>query len=958
MAGNAASVGAIAFDLSVNTGGLNQAINSAARSASTQLSEAFRTAVSGCEGSINSIGNSIAQMTGGLQNSFNQMSQSISETIGDSSAQLTQELNNNSSSLSEHLGNAVGHTEELGEEARNTAKSIGSTLSSAVKKLGAFIISAFAVRQVVTFSKSCVEAAAQVKALNAQIEQTFTTLQTDARNAIKAVADESGILEARLQGVGTQIYAFAKASGMDSVSALNMMQEALQVTADSAAYYDRSLEDTAESLRSFLKGNYANDAALGISCTETTRNAAANKLYGKSFMELSEAQKQLTLLQMVKDANRLSGAMGQAAREADGWENVTGNLKEAWKQFKAVIGKPLLQALIPIMKNITSAIQSLTTAAGEATTALAELFGWDLSEAENTSGAIANIAESTADSVSDAEEQAQNDIEDTVKAQKKAQGQLAGFDNLNVLSMSEEDESGSDDSKETEKNNSIAQSAELAKGSVDDLKKSVSSIKFDGIKNQIKDVISFFEPLADAVKSNVQTTLEMAESSVEKYLDKYGGKVGDYSDRIKGHFQNAAVQTKNGVTNILNEATKSQEKYSDELSSSYADLLGGASIFSLSFTDVFAGMLDTVSENFENWTITDNDVIGQFFDDINKNTVSFNETFGGILEGIGTTLTEWWDNSGSQAFDNITETFYSMGSSLLEWWHTLFQPIIDSLFENIQKLWNEHLQPLWANILDFISSIWNCISAVWDNVLKPVVDWFTEKVAPGIAMIATVIIDVVQDCVGWIIDLVKDLIKSLQGVLDFITGIFTGDFEKAMEGIDTFFEGIALGIVDTLKFAINLIIDALNALWGAIFTAVKGVIDGIGSIVEKVGELIGQDWGFSMPDEPPKIPRLAKGGLVTAPTLAVVGDNKNAKNDPEVISPLSKLQGMIDSGSACDTELLQQILMYLKMLYEFQTENGGEINITAKVDEAVLFKSMIKRNNAHKRTHGGKGAFA
>ena len=63
-----------------------------------------------------------------------------------------------------------------------------------------------------------------------------------------------------------------------------------------------------ESLQSFLKGNFENDAALGLSCTETTRNTAANALYGKSFKDLSEAEKQLTLLQMVEDANKASGA--------------------------------------------------------------------------------------------------------------------------------------------------------------------------------------------------------------------------------------------------------------------------------------------------------------------------------------------------------------------------------------------------------------------------------------------------------------------------------------------------------------------------------------------------------------------------------------------------------------------------------------------------------------------------
>ena len=67
------------------------------------------------------------------------------------------------------------------------------------------------------------------------------------------------------------------------------MSEALTVAADSAAYYDRSLEETSETLKSFLKGNFENDAALGLSCTKTTRNTAANKLYGKSFTELSEA---------------------------------------------------------------------------------------------------------------------------------------------------------------------------------------------------------------------------------------------------------------------------------------------------------------------------------------------------------------------------------------------------------------------------------------------------------------------------------------------------------------------------------------------------------------------------------------------------------------------------------------------------------------------------------------------
>ena len=265
-----------------------------------------------------------------------------------------------------------------------------NNLRNIVLKMGAALGTVFS-------GKEALEAAADINAANSQMQQTFGTLKSAADNAMKSVADNSSILQTRLQNVGTSIYAFAKTTGMDSVSALKMMEEALQVTADSAAYYDRSLEDTAESLKSFLKGNFENDAALGLSCTETTRNTAANKLYGKSFMELSEAQKQLTLLQMVKDANALSGAEGQAAREADGWENVIGNLKESWKQLLAVIGQPVLSGAVTVVKNITAELQSLTAVANSAVKALSEVFGIKLM---NTTDGVAESSSQAAENYS------------------------------------------------------------------------------------------------------------------------------------------------------------------------------------------------------------------------------------------------------------------------------------------------------------------------------------------------------------------------------------------------------------------------------------------------------------------------------------------------------------------------------------------------------------------------------
>ena len=205
-----------------------------------------------------------------------------------------------------------------------------------------------------------VDTAAEVRAEASAFEQTFGDMQNTATKAIGRVAEESGILQTRLNTLGSKIYAFARSSGGDAVESMNLMERALQAAADSAAYYDTSVEQATETLQSFLKGNFANDAALGLSATETTRNAAAMELFGQKYNDLSELQKQETLLKMVEDSQRLSGAMGQASREADGWENVLGNLKESWRQLKAAFGEPILDSVTPMLQNATVAVQNFT----------------------------------------------------------------------------------------------------------------------------------------------------------------------------------------------------------------------------------------------------------------------------------------------------------------------------------------------------------------------------------------------------------------------------------------------------------------------------------------------------------------------------------------------------------------------------------------------------------------------
>jgi phage-related protein len=452
-------------------------------------------------------------------------------------------------------------------------------------------------------------------------------------------------------------------------------------------------------------------------------------------------------------------------------------------------------------------------------------------------------------------------------------------------------------------------------------------------------------PTADVGESNTEL------SKTEKALDKIKNKLKEISSKL-------------GFDTIFSTLSSSIERMRPSIETAFSKLTGGFSSFGVSVGDILKGAFNIATESFATWATENQDKIGLFFDNVQGTFADVAEFLGGVASDISEILTGWWYESGQSAFSDICKAFTDVGTTLLNVYNKWIQPVIDCVVGIFKDCWEYTLKPIFEQVVIFFGQLMDCIATVWNNFLSPVVDNIINYVTPMIKNALTIVRGVFQTVFDYIGGVIKGFVKSLGGVLDFITGIFKGDWETAWTGIKDFIGGIWDMMWSGIKGTINLMIDGINALWSGFYTALSGIVNGVGSIAKTIGEVLGtDDWGWEIPSEPPLIPKLAKGGLVKAPTLALVGDNAGASTgNPEVVAPLNKLQGMLNQGdgSAEDTAILSQILQYLIKIYEAITSesNTNIIELIAKLDDGVLFKRMIELNKQYKKRHNGKSAFA
>lgn len=178
-------------------------------------------------------------------------------------------------------------------------------------------------------------------------------------------------------------------------------------------------------------------------------------------------------------------------------------------------------------------------------------------------------------------------------------------------------------------------------------------------------------------------------------------------------------------------------------------------------------------------------------------------------------------------------------------------PVITAVLGLISPLL-QLLEPIIALIGPLLTPLIDLLVMLIGTALQPLITVFQAVLPPIISIVSTI--------ATALIPIIGAVTQILGGLINFLVGVFTGNWEQAWNGIVDIFSGIWNGIVGIVKGVLNTAIAVIN-----------GIISGINSVAGAISDATGGAISFKIP----KIPKLAMGADVAARrggTLALLGE--------------------------------------------------------------------------------------
>lgn len=635
---------------------------------------------------------------------------------------------------------------------------------------------------------------------------------------------------------------------------------------------------------------------------------------------------------------------------------------------------PIYQAVLPALNALMSALANVTAYIAAFINALfGKTYQASFSAAKSMNASIAsmksmekqgNKASSAVDKIGESAD----------KTKKKIKGALAGFDEINKLSIPE------DKDKKPKKSGSGVDPMPMIAPSVDLGPTSVAMKKINDMVARLKDLISkIFQPFKAAWAREGEATIasikyalsgiwSLIRSIGKSFLDVWTNGtgermlviilqilqnifniIGDIATTFAKAWNSGNIGTKiiQGIANTINNLLLLVKKVGDSFREVWGQV--GPSV-----ADTFMQVLNSVIGVLENLSqklvwVWDNGGSHLFQGFIRLGAKVF-ELAGYIITNFINPLVNGFVNLVAPAIAKITDIVGSVldaFSNLINWLMSDGKPVLDilvSVLTSVAIVFGVIKAAIW--ITNTVVTAWNIVcglATTATTLLGAAFTFLTSPIGIVIAVITAVIavgillwknwdylkakaqqiwanikaifnafkvwlqsifekdwsksFGVIGNLLNAFLRNVKNIFGGVKqifgGIIDFVAGVFTGNWERAWNGVKDIFKGIFNMLSGIAKAPLNGIIGLVNMC-----------IDGLNSISFTI-----PDWSPIMPGKHfgvniPKMPYLAKGGIVDKATTAVVGEAGT-----EAVVPLENNTKGLDLLANKLTERIDSLLL-------------------------------------------------
>nr|WP_294020825.1 hypothetical protein [uncultured Lachnoclostridium sp.] len=758
---------------------------------------------------------------------------------------------------------------------QNQFKQQMAGIQGMAKKAGLALAAAFSVKKIWDFGAACVELGSDLAEVQNVVDVTFPRMSKQVDDFAKNAITSFGLSETMAKKFTGTFGAMAKAFGFGEQAAYEMSTTLTGLAGDVASFYNISQDEAYTKLKSVFTGETETLKDLGIVMTQNALDsyALANG-YGKVTAKMSEAEKVALRYKFVQD--QLSLASGDFIRTADGWANQVRVLKLQFDSLKATIGQGLINVLTPVIQVINRIISKLMSLAN-AFKAFTEMVtgkkgGGGASAATAGMDAMAQSADKAGAAAGGAGGAAK-------KAAKDMKSVSTGIDELNIINpdtdsggggsgggadggyaadefdMGELDTSAVDEmdskyagliEKANELKNLFMAGFKVGFGDtsvLDSMRESIQSIKdslteiftspeVEQAANRFANILainlgkiagsaaSIGASIADNLLGGISLFLQQNKDRVIEYIVSMFD-IGSRIAEISGNFSKALATVFSSLR------SNSAKQITADIIGIFSEAFMGGTELAGTFA---ADVLDTITAPFIENADYIRTTLEDTFSAVEPIFSTIKDLVAETFEKIGAT----YDEHVAPMLATFKQGFTEIGTLLLDVYNTYFLPVLQNLSSRFVEFKDQYLGPLIDKFLEFGGKVADAVTKLWTGVIQPFIEWFIANVAPVIAANLQAAIDTFFTFWEAVSGVIEGLLTVLGGVIDFVTGVFTGDWSLAWEGIKEIFSGIWEALKELVSGAVEYIASAINQKWTEISGITSTIWNGVKALLNVI----------------------------------------------------------------------------------------------------------------------------